>query len=74
MHKAFTKRRQIKKFWSPPRPIIIVPKNPPDNICRAPVIPVAVPECFPAAETPPAMQLATVNPFPSPKIIRGSDI
>ena len=73
-HKVFMNRRQIRKLSSPPKLITIAPIMPPEDICRAPAMPVAVPEWFPVEETPPIMQLATEKPFPRPNNIIGNDI
>ena len=52
-HKKFIKNKQVRKFSSPPKPITIAPIIPPDDICRAPATPVAVPDWLPVEDTPP---------------------
>ena len=73
-HKDITNNKHTTKFLSPPKLIIIEPITPPEDICNAPAMPVAVPELLPVVETPPIIQLATVKPLPRPNIIKGIDI
>jgi len=74
VHKQPTNTTQMRKLWSPPKLIITAPIMSPDNSCIAPAISVAVPELLPVDDTPLIIQLATVNPLPSPNIRRGIDI
>ena len=73
-HKKFIKNKQVRKLSSPPKPITIAPILPPDDICRAPAIPVAVPDWLPVEDTPPIIQFATEKPLPSPNNIIGNDM
>ena len=73
-HKNITNNKHTTKFLSPPKLIIMDRITPPEDICNAPAMPVAVPEFFPVVETPPIIQLATVKPFPRPNKIKGIDI
>ncbi len=73
-HKNITNNKHKTKLLSPPKLIMIEPITPPEDICNAPAIPVAVPELAPVVDTPPIIQFATVKPFPRPNIIIGIDI
>ena len=74
IHNKLIMSKQTRKLFAPPINITNIPMIPPDDICKAPATPVAVPELFPVVVTAPIMQLATVNPFPRPNSITGTAI